>query len=236
MAVRYGYKVEVIESYIYERGVNVFKEFVEHMASIKNSSSGAMRDIHKLILNTPYGRMGMNNDRDIVKTVSKKEFEELELRFDILVCFELDDDKVYVKHSKYPNAVKCEQSNINYEEEMLRILDSDMVNNSPAIAAAVASWARIIMYPWVTKCYYSDTDSVFLSGALNSSRVGKGLGMFKQEYGGLIKKAIFSAPKLYILDTTGGYVTKSKGYSGNLTMLDYSELYHGGIVEVKNNR
>lgn len=229
LAVRYGYKVEVIESYIYQRGINVFKDFVVHMASIKDSSSGAMRDIHKLILNTPYGRMGMNNDRDVVKTVTKKEFEALELRFDIIVCFELDNDKVYVKHSKYPNPVKCEQSNINYEEEMLRILDSDMVNNSPAIAAAVASWARIIMYPWITNSYYSDTDSVFLSAPLNSSMIGKGLGKFKQEYGGLIKKAIFPAPKLYILDTIGGYITKSKGYSGKLTMSDYSELYKGGL-------
>lgn len=147
MAVRYGYKVEVIKSYLYQRGANVFKEFVEHMACIKDSSTGAMRDIHKLILNTPYGRMGMNNNRDVVKTVTKKEFEKLELCFDIIVYFELDDDKVYVKHSKYPNAIKCEQSNINYEEEMLRIVDSDLVNNSPAISAAIASWARIIMYP-----------------------------------------------------------------------------------------
>lgn len=59
--------------------------------------------------------------------------------------------------------------------------------------------------------------------------IGKGLGKFKQEYGGLIKKAIFPAPKLYILDTIGGYITKSKGYSGKLTMSDYSELYKGGL-------
>ena len=119
---------------------------------------------------------------------------------------------------------------------MLRIVDSDMVNNSPAIAAAVASWARIIMYPVLTNSYYSDTDSVFLQSPLNSSMLGKGLGKFKQEYGGLIKKAIFPGPKLYILDTIGGNVTKAKGYSGKLSMSDYSELYRGGYVKVQNSR
>jgi hypothetical protein len=66
--------------------------------------------------------------------------------------------------------------------------------------------------------------------------VGKGLGKFKQEYGGIIKKAIFPSPKMYILDTIEGYKAKCKGYSGKLSIQDYIHLYKGGFVEIKDKR
>ena len=237
LAILYGYKVEVIESYIYERGKNIFYDYVKQMASIKDSSSGAMRNIHKLLLNTPYGRMGMNNDRPIVQIVSKEQFQELELRYNITYFIELDEDKVFVKYDKFVDKIKCEQTDADYEGELLKILDSDDVNNSPAIASAVTSWARILMYPKIINSYYTDTDSIFLDKPLNPKEIGKNIGEFKQEYGGPIKKAIFPSPKLYILDTVNGLVCKAKGYSGGkLTTWDYMDLYKGGFIEVKDIR
>ena len=236
LAVRYGYKVEVLESYIYKRGKNVFKEYVDHMASIKDNSTGAMRQIHKLLLNTPYGRMGMNNIRDKIDIVSKKEFESLELKFNIINSFEISENEVFVKYSKLPDPIKCEQSGFNYDEEIIKIIDSDVINNSPAIAAAVSSWARITMYPIITKAFYTDTDSVFLKNELNPDLVGKEIGKFKQEYGGVIKKAIFPSNKLYFLDTLKGAISKNKGYSGKLSLHDYIELYNGGFLEVTDKR
>ena len=237
LAIRYGYKIEVLESYIYERGKDVFKDYVIHMANIKERSVGAMREIHKLLLNTPYGRMGMKNDRDVIKLVSKKEFQDLELRYNITYYKEIDEDKVLVKYGKYADKLKCEQSDIDYEAEMQKFLDTDNVNNSPAIASAVASWSRIIMYPYITKSYYTDTDSVFLAEPLNSNEIGKSLGQFKLEYGCVIKKAIFPSPKLYILDTILGLVCRAKGYSkGDLTLFDYMDIYKGGFIEVKDVR
>jgi hypothetical protein len=109
------------------------------MSSIKDSSAGAMREIHKLLMNTPYGRMGMRNDRDIIKLVSKEEFQMLELKYNITYFFEIDYNKVIVKYGKFVDKIKCEQSETDYEAEMLKTLDSDIVNNSPAIASAIAS-------------------------------------------------------------------------------------------------
>lgn len=206
------------------------------MASIKDKTDGAMINIHKLLMNTPYGRMGMNNHRDVVKKVSLKEFESIQLRYNILDWFNLDDNLIHVKYTKLPDRCKCEQSNINYEEELINILESDIVNNSTPIAAAVTAWARVIMYPFLLKSKYTDTDSIFLSKPLDKCYIGKQLGKFKQEYGGVIKKGLFVSPKLYILDTLNGYINKSKGFSGKLSLYDYLELYQGGFIDVKDNR
>jgi hypothetical protein len=109
------------------------------MASIKDNTEGAMRNIHKLLSNTPYGRLGMNNDRDVAKTFSLKQFEFIELCYNIKDSFFINENKVYVKHSKYPDKIKCEQSGINYEKELLKIVDGYSVNNSTAAAAAISS-------------------------------------------------------------------------------------------------
>lgn len=236
LAVKYGYKIKIIESYIYERGENIFTDYIKTMANIKDNSEGAMRDIHKLLMNTPYGRFGMRNDRDVIKLVSLAEFEQLELKYNITFWLKLDEDKILVKYSKFIDKMKCEQSDIDYDIEMQNIVDSDNVNNSPAIASAVSSWARIVMYPKIINSYYTDTDSIFVKEPLNKDNIGKKIGLFKQEYGGNIKKAIFPSPKFYILDTISGLKTKSKGFSGKLSLMDYLDIYKGGFIQVKDVR
>lgn len=65
------------------------------------------------------------------------------------------------------------------------------------------------MYPHIINSYYTDTDSIFKKEPIDSRLIGKEKGKFKQEYRGMIKKAIFATPKLYILDTIN-----QKAYSG----------------------
>lgn len=121
--------------------------YVNHMANIKDNSEGAMRNIHKLLLNTPYGRFGMNNDRDITKIVSLKEgggyaavaAEKLELIFKLIVVVKLNEDKYFVRYSKKPDPVKCDQSNQDLDVLNIDTFNEDIVNNSPATAAAIAS-------------------------------------------------------------------------------------------------
>lgn len=92
------------------------------------------------------------------------------------------------------------------------------------------------MYPHIVKSYYTDTDSVFLDYKLDTSLLGKEIGKFKLEYGGMIKKAIFPAPKLYLIDTCFGIIKKSKGYSGDLSYEDYNTLYQGDLIKVTDRR
>ncbi|OTA50165.1 hypothetical protein K449DRAFT_427466 [Hypoxylon sp. EC38] len=139
LAEKYGYKVEVIESFIFKRGKDVLKSYVDCMAEIKDKSVGAMRDIHKLLLNTPYGRLGMNNDRDNIQIVSLKDYEKIESTFKLLTVIKLSENKYFVRYSKKPDPIKCDQTKIDFDVLMLDTLNQDFVNNSPAIAAAIAS-------------------------------------------------------------------------------------------------
>lgn len=236
LALKYGYKVEVLESYIFERGKGVLKNYVEHMASYKDNSTGAIRNIHKLLLNTPYGRLGMKNIRDVVKIVTNKEYEEIIKRYNVIDVFRLSDTQLFIKHSKHPSKMACEQSGIKYEEEIMKAIDNDFVDNSTPIAAAIASWARIIMYPWILNSAYTDTDSIFLKSKLPSNMIGKGLGKFKEEHGGQIYKAIFISPKLYYLSTVRGEITKSKGISRELSKFDFNILLNDGSLDIEEER
>jgi hypothetical protein len=109
------------------------------MASIKDISVGAMRALAKLFMNTPYGRLGMKNIREAIKIVFPDEYNEILKRFDIFTTILLDEDKIFVKYSKLPSKLACSQSGLNYNEEILKVIDSDLVDNSTPIAAATTS-------------------------------------------------------------------------------------------------
>ena len=55
-AEKYGYKIDVIESYLFEKGFNVFNKFVKVLYELKKYSNENERIIYKIILNSLYGR------------------------------------------------------------------------------------------------------------------------------------------------------------------------------------
>lgn len=59
MLQNYGYKVEVIKGYKYEKGI-IFKEYIDYFYNVKMNSSGVDRVISKLMLNSLYGKFGMS--------------------------------------------------------------------------------------------------------------------------------------------------------------------------------
>lgn len=236
LAIKHGYKIEVIESYIFKRGIDIFKKYVEHMDFHKSKSTGSLRDIHKLLMNTPPGRFGMKDERDCVMIVGLIKYFEILKRYEVIMTMDLDKDKIFVKYNKLPSKLACDQSGLNYKKELLKGLDSDLVDNSTPIAAAVTSWARIIMYDYIIKSAYTDTDSIYLKKPLNKSMIGKKIGKFKREYGGIIYKAIFLSPKLYYLATIGGDVSKTKGIRKNLSKSVFENLYNNQSINVEESR
>ena len=59
-----------------------------------------------------------------------------------------------------------------------------------AIASAITAYARIHMMPFKLdpSCAYSDTDSVFTQDKLGLIKLGKDLGLFKDELDGIVIK------------------------------------------------
>lgn len=76
-------------------------------------------------------------------------------------------------------------------------------------------------------CYYTDTDSCFVSKKLDEDFVGNNLGQLA--FKGLVKRAYFISPKLYCLIMENGEVIiKSKGIaSKNLTEQYFVDMLYG---------
>src|SRR5690349_21299235 len=56
----YGYNVEILKGYTFEKSTNLFQKYVEYFYEIKANSTGVQREIAKLMLNSLYGRFGMH--------------------------------------------------------------------------------------------------------------------------------------------------------------------------------
>lgn len=81
-ALKYGYTIKVEYCYQFERGQNLFKEFVNDHFEIKQKTTDPIqRSIAKLMLNSLYGRLGMKDITSTMKIVDKKEAEYLDKKY-----------------------------------------------------------------------------------------------------------------------------------------------------------
>lgn len=173
---------------VFENGGYIFKPFVESLWEIRKNSAKDSVDsfIAKLLLNSCYGRFGLNLEREKLEyddglglgTPSEYEFETNE---------ELHGRKVIAR--------------------FLRSKERISSFTNVAIAAWVTAHARIRMHKHYMKhqnnLYYTDTDSVFVSCEMESSPE---LGEFKYEY--KAEEACFLLPKTYALSGIKGLKDK----------------------------
>jgi DNA polymerase type B, organellar and viral len=77
-AEKYGYKFNILRGYIFEKE-NIFKEFVEFLYNMKANSASGSPDyiIAKLLMNSLYGRLGMNQDMENHIVISNKDFSKI---------------------------------------------------------------------------------------------------------------------------------------------------------------
>ena len=173
----------------------------------KNSKPGdPFYTIAKLLMNSLYGRFGMEPDLPESRVLTEDEFNEFVITPGIDVMDDIILDKMHLTSFK-----KRSSSEKSYS----------LPNISIPIAAAIASYSRIQMTDYVMSnsdniCAI-DTDGIKITSVLPASQVGKELGQMKFE--GQFKQAVFIAPKVY-----GGVTTeldtlvKAKGLK---TLLSY---------------
>lgn len=171
---------------IFENGGFIFKDFIEMLWDMRQKAEKDSVDsfICKLLLNSCYGRFGLNLEREQLV---------------------IDEGQDGVSLSGYE--FKTGRI-VNGTEEVFRFVKEIQTIKSftnVAIASWVTAQARILMHKHYIKqqetLYYTDTDSAFLEddGKMVSS---KKLGEFKYEYSA--GEACFILPKAYSLaDITG---------------------------------
>ena len=99
-ALKYGYKFKVEYSYVFDRGKDLLKDFVnEHYNIKKTAKDPVQRNIAKLFLNSLYGRLGMNEITEQLVIVNKESMELLDKTHNVSVISELSNNKYLVKYN-----------------------------------------------------------------------------------------------------------------------------------------
>lgn len=173
-----GVKVLSVEKgALFQNHGKIFEEMIADLYSRRDKAKKlghtAEEQIMKLLMNSTYGKMGLNLDREEI--VIDDGSEGLSFHSEISL---VDNISVYL--STKEKRIEKSFSNV-------------------AIAAYVTSYARVhmhkLMWPIRDEVYYTDTDSIFTTARLPSS---KKLGDLKLEYEA--KDACFFLPKTYVID------------------------------------
>jgi len=85
-ALKFGYKIDIEYCYQFERGKDLFKNYVnDHYEMKRNSKDPIQILISKLFLNSLYGRMGVKDIDNNMKIISKKEVNNLDKNTNISI-------------------------------------------------------------------------------------------------------------------------------------------------------
>lgn len=185
-AVTLGYQIEIIRGYHFDKRAKIFSKYVSDLYKTRSNypKTHSLNIIAKLLLNSLYGRFGMSIYVMFYKLVT---LTNLSINDSFEEIIDIGDDHALIGLG--------EVKNYNY--------DGNMIKTSVGIASAITAYARIAIHKFKLLAgehlHYTDTDSIFTSKPLPKYLVGDKLGQMKLEYGGIIKKAVFLAPKLYAL-------------------------------------
>lgn len=158
-----------------------------------------MSYIYKILLNSLYGRFGINPKSTVTELCNDERYEHLLRNTKFTIADKLSNSKYHIV-SYYKNTEKDDY------------WDPPRIS-AVQLSAAVTACSRIYMYPYISRddCYYTDTDSIVIGKPLPEEDVSSTeLGKFKLEVEAT--RGIFLAPKSYIIcDKDGQNIIKQKG-------------------------
>lgn len=201
MAIKLGYKIKFLKGFKYCKEASIFKDYVKDLYELRlDSKSDDMKNIAKLLLNSLYGRFGMKVFIEGTKFLNEEELEKMKQKYKI-------NNIHYLGNNLY--SLTGIKRSISKKDLYKNSIDSE---TAVQIASAITAYSRIFMYNFKNikdnKCYYTDTDSIFLEKKLDEKYIGVELGKFKLEYE--LESAYFIAPKVYYVRRKDAYVTKKK--------------------------
>jgi hypothetical protein len=234
MAQSFGYNVKVHCGYKFDKTENVFTDFVNKYYSIKSGLSDIQMDrtTAKLLLNSLYGRLGLNQHSDTIRIVDSKQAEFILSRYVVKEQYSLAHNLELIRFENKP--VNGFEELFGEDEYSKFLLECDSKNISTTqslpCAIAITAYSRMYMFSIIyklidlgIKIYYMDTDSIVTDRPIPSHLIGNELGLFKLEH--IIKHGYFIAPKLYALITSDNKtIIKAKGIGNNLTINDFENL------------
>ena len=192
---------------IYDKYDYLFKDFVEDFTELRKEND-IMNTFGKLIINSLYGRLGMNDMETETLIIEKKKFEEIYNSINKkILSFNTINDCVIVE---------------------LKTDKKIRVKSNIILASSITSKARIKLYNAqqdVTKnggkLLYSDTDSVYACYDRDVSKEKHGILDWSQDKK-KIKDAIFISSKTYAIKyEDDSESVKIKGFDNKLINFNY---------------
>jgi hypothetical protein len=141
-AGKYGYKFKVKRGYLFEKGY-IFSEYVDFLYELKkNSKKGSPNYIiSKLLLNSLYGRLGMNPISEQHLILSNEEASRKYSKMNITNILDLKNGKEMISFFKESN----DSSDLDY----------DIKNISVVVSSVVKASARIHMSQFKKDTFFS---------------------------------------------------------------------------------
>lgn len=210
--------LELGYSFIYNKALYfdseiLFDKYVDFYYDMKKNSekNSSTYTISKLMLNSLYGRFGMNPYLDLHSIVKADETIKLNENFIIKDIIPLKNGKELITYN----------SDLIYNDNNIQ-----QGNSSLPIATAITAGARVYMSYFknmdTINLLYSDTDSLDINKPLPDKYVGTELGQFKLEH--IFDEAVYLAPKLYGGKTSDYEYIKIKGLKNPVSFYDLKLL------------
>lgn len=195
-----GYTIIPLWGYLFERKPSPFADFVSTLYNnrmlAKKEGNEPMVFVYKTLMNSLYGRFGINPESVVTEICGRERFDTLVDKERFIIAEELSEKYNIISY------VTDNDSELNQH----RI-------SAVQLSAAITACARIHMYDYIKRddCYYTDTDSAVLGNELPQDEISPvELGKLKLEH--FVLTGYFLAPKTYTLLTQEkGKIIKRKG-------------------------
>lgn len=222
---------------VFHENEYLFKDYINKMYHMRKKNIDIPEDklMYKLLMNSLYGRFGMQNISEDTFLIEDKPIYELlfnikksDWRGNLLTVDTDDNNLDWILEN--PN-LNLELKNYIQDIFNEKYKVKDLVGNV-AISSLITAQARIKLHKAILSIekrggtiFYYDTDSIFTDLKLSNSKVSDNLGDWKLEYE--IKKGIFLASKCYIIKTENNKIIKKfKGINSKYMLdTDFEEFY-----------
>ena len=221
-ARKYGYDIQVLRGYYFTEKAYLFKDYIKQLYDFRLTydKSHPMNLIAKLLMNSLYGRFGMDFSLENTTIVNNIEINDMlnsknNINVNIIDVEPLGKNNFIVTRDQpfYAN-IKDKMSSLSHHH-----------NINVGVAAAITALARIYMSKFknnpLIKLFYTDTDSIFTDkspvemNTIFNDIIGNKWGQLKLE--SIINKAVFLAPKAYFLEIENGdSIIKIKGLNSTV--------------------
>lgn len=137
-----GYKVIPISGYLFEKMESPFRDFLSSLydsrLEAKKDGNLAMSFVYKIVMNSLYGRFGINPKSTITEICYEDRYNHLIRNSELIFADKLSQNSFIVSYHSNTGKV----SSLDYW--------NPPKNSAVQLAAAITACARIYMYPYVS--------------------------------------------------------------------------------------